>query len=190
MEDTKESSGNKFIELDKMSPLVVYGILSSISLLTIYNTKNNFEKINTLISQNTLDIYIWYEVVFIIFGALMLLCFGQNGEKSLSCIMLFIPTILIAFKLIIIFIGVNNLSKKIPMDMSYGYGYQQAGAIPTIQDLSNKMLIKNQEQAKQSMPVNMSQELNQPLEKQQVNNRFGIADNEMMQPLGSIGSPF
>lgn len=190
MEDTKESSGNKLIELDKMSPIVVYGILSAISLLTIYNTKNNFEKINTLVSQNTMDIYIWYEIVFIIFGALMLLCFGQNGEKSLSCIMLFVPTVLIAFKLIIIFIGVNNLSKKIPMDMSFGYGYQQAGAIPTIQDLNNKMLIKNQEQAKQSTPVNMPQEFNQPLEKQQVNNSFGLADNEMMQPLGSIGSPF
>ena len=98
MEDTKESSGNKLIELDKMSPIVVYGILSAISLLTIYNTKNNFEKINTLVSQNTMDIYIWYEIVFIIFGALMLLCFGQNGEKSLSCIMLFVPTVLIAFK--------------------------------------------------------------------------------------------
>ena len=41
MEESKQSTTSKFFEMDKMSPVVVYGILSAISLLTIYNTKTN-----------------------------------------------------------------------------------------------------------------------------------------------------
>ena len=141
MEESKETP-TKFFELDKMSPMIVYGILSAISLFTIYNTKTNLEKARSTISENVIDIYTWYEVVFIIFGGLMLICFGQNGEKSLSCILLFIPILLIALKLVIIFISINGLYKKIPGD-HFGGGIPinniPINNIPTVSDLNQKL---------------------------------------------------
>ncbi len=183
MEESKPS-GTKLFELDKMSPVVVYGILSAISILTIYNTKTNLEKIDDVVCSNVLDIYIWYEVVFIIFGAMMLLCFGQNGEKMLSCIALFIPTILIALKLIIIFIGVNGLSKKIPNDKFMGLPViQEQPYRPTISDLNKKLATDTKRLNMNMPPADNSDEFNPPLSKGQYMSSVG-----MSAPLGGSGA--
>lgn len=186
MEETKQSTNSKFFEIDKMSPVVVYGILSAISLLTIYNTKTNLEKLENVVSSNTLDVYIWYEIVFIIFGGLMLLCFGQNGEKSLCCIMLFIPTILIALKLVIVFIGVNNLCKKIPSNNMIDMNQLQKGGIPSIADLNKNIVTNTQVADKLVTPVQDVNENRPPLVSQgQYMNNMGIKPE--MEPLGIGG---
>ena len=183
MEESKPSV-TKFFELDKMSPVVVYGILSAISLLTIYNTKTNLEKMDDIVSSNVLDVYLWYEVVFIIFGGLMLLCFGQNGEKSLCCIALFIPTILIALKLIIIFIGVNGISKKIPSDKFMGLPVMhEQPHRPTVSDLNNKLAIDTKRLNMNMPPSDNSDGFNAPLSKGQYMNSGGL-DSGMHAPLG------
>lgn len=190
MEENKQGTTSKFFELDKMSPVVVYGILSAISLLTIYNTKTNLEKIENVVSANTVDVYIWYEIVFIIFGGLMLLCFGQNGEKSLCCIMLFIPTILIALKLVVVFIGVNNLSKKVPVTNLYNMNVLQNGKIPSIVDLNNKLTTNTQVSQKLVTPVQDINENRPPLvNDNQVMNNYGFKPQDMMDPIGIGGGP-
>lgn len=191
MEESKQSTTSKFFEMDKMSPVVVYGILSAISLLTIYNTKTNLDKIDNVVCSNTLDVYIWYEIVFIIFGGLMLLCFGQNGEKSLCCIMLFIPTILIALKLVVVFIGVNNLSKKVPANNMYDINLIQKGGIPSITDLNNKLATNTQTAQQLVTPVQDTSETRPPLVSQsQYMNNLGLkppTQSGMNEPLGYGG---
>jgi hypothetical protein len=186
MDESTEKPISKVFELDKMSPVVIYGIISAISLFTIYNTKNNLEKLDDKVSRNVIDIYIWYEVMLIIFGGLMLLCFGQNGEKSLCCIILFIPTILIILKLVIVFISVNGLNKKIPNNMM-----DIGGGIPinyTIADQSANISNLN---AKLSQGVQLPSQLpygggsmNPPLNNSQQS--LG-GSNDMRAPLGGGG---
>ena len=134
--DDKEISESIFIT-DKMSPTVVFGIISAISLFTIYNTRNNLEKIQSTKSMNIIELYTWYEVSFIIVCGILLFGLGQYKEKSLSWILLMIPIITIALKTILVFITVSNLYKQLPTDQVPTITLDEN--IPTVSDLSNKL---------------------------------------------------
>ena len=103
--------------------------------------------------------------------------------------MLFIPTILIALKLVVVFIGVNNISKKVPENNMYNMNVLQKGGIPNISDLNDKLVTSTQVTDKLVTPVQDFNENRPPLvDKGQLMNSLNIKQNDLMDPLGVGGS--
>jgi hypothetical protein len=111
---------SNLLKTDKCSPLVAYLFSVILFGIMIYLNYNNFKKFkNTKLetySNNVFTMYTWNEVSLLLVVGVVMFGLCQYNQELLAWLILFIPAIVLIFKIYIIYSTVSGFNKYIPSD--------------------------------------------------------------------------
>jgi len=116
MSSGPSTPGNILFKTDRCSPLVVYFIYVIMAGVSLYNNYNNSKKINNNKVKNTINMHLWYEIIFIIVLGVLLAGLCQYDHENIAWALLFLPLVLILIKVSFVFSSVSTILKHTPGD--------------------------------------------------------------------------
>ena len=121
---------NELLTTKMCSPVIIYGIILIISLISIYFTRNRLQRYNTLKMENLYNLYTAQEFKFLIILGVIMYGLCQYNKTELAWIFLIFPVIYIVLQNVLLYIHVSSALQNTPAEQSiiqsqhYGLGMQ------------------------------------------------------------------
>ena len=118
---------NELLTAKLCSPVIVYGVVLAISLVSIYFCRQKLQRYNTSKMENLYNLYTMQELKFMIILGVVMYGLCQYNKTELAWIFLIFPVIYVLIQNLLLYIHVSSAIQSAPQEtpmqmQSYGLG--------------------------------------------------------------------
>ena len=177
---------NELLTTKMCSPVIIYGIVVAISVISVYLSRQSLKRFNTSKMDNLYNLYTMQELKFMIVLGVIMYGLCQYNKTELAWIFLIFPIIYVAIQNILLYIHVSSAlisaPPEQPMMPQQHYGLGMNAPLMSGQGPSPPQVTSSPPTQVQSQPSQAQQGFNLPKlsnESKSMGGQFGGAGSSM-----------